>query len=1164
MSPTIMEERKAGVKGRRIPGRPGRFDPSMPLHMTTRRRAMHTTTNGTPSVNGSLDDDDSRRSSLDDGRPTTSHSGISQVQGNEVQEPEVADGIVTPGPQVDTAQSAQSSAESNVTRSVSRKLTAMEQSPSPSRKRKRSPSTPPADRGRLFVTPTPSKQHDVLTSDEEDAVEVIDHSHLSDRLVTESSSEPGEHADKANAVAANSIDDTPLASVAVSPASSISVSGDGLMSKLIDDTVGAVMQMDGAEVVDDADEGEEPEGQARSEDEGRPVKRTRGKKRRGPHPNAMIEARMRRQLELKRAYRTITRDQKRLLAEIAQRNLDNLIGNPASCEEAAEYNTVIEGLDAALEKRKTLIKKQQGMHRALLQQRMLGEKEVVRASYLLQVGETQDALMDRLERVILDITRAAQLGTSTERHATEDEDDIVPRPKVMSCRFKRGKALEPEYDSRSRPAMDTELALNDVSKRFAIRNMLQKLDAEEKPATPTTFAVMDGATRDAAMARQQDTLNTKILVDAVNEVERIASMPIIRNEEALGLQLLGDLASRPSITLAAREAVQVKLDRGSNVSQTPPQPFPPPVGQPPMDNHPIEFTASPRAQQIFRERYDASMPPPRTPRDETATFAPSPDLRRPEERAPFQANHAARINGLTSIAAKRPESDQLRRPGPRAPAVTRDNSAESAQRSSSGPNRRNDVGPRQPSEVRPWVEPVQALAGVPDRQARPTNGRRSFDFPREVLTSEEDTGSNQAGDRDASIQRQGFPTPNPTLHYSVREKYSPSTMQSVLPRPPSASFDFTREVLTSGDGTGSKQAGGRDGVTAVSHSETPFAFGGARGNEPYDRSTSSGAIDQRTQRSDVPVANRPDVQIEAPGSPRSRKSSISIKQEARSEGSQGGDQSRSREQRLSGKIPMKFTKTNKEERGGASRSRYKNKNKQNRQQSVRTPSFSGASQGGATPLLIAQELQDSYQQLWQRRPTQHSALPLPPMLPPQMPPPSFNPRYRESSQQHFPLEHLRREYDNGQPNHQHRNSFPPPQPNPPPHWSQPPQNNMYAPPPVLRPPPPPPGVPPGQYRGHLAFAPPPPPLYQLPPTPLTAHPQPTPGSYGQQYGGPAIAPATPDPRYHPPGCAPAPNRLPAFAQQQRHNEGQRRRTLSDAHQDRRQWNEYQPQPTSRR
>lgn len=63
-----------GVKGKRVAGRPGRFDPTIPLHMTTRRKAAKTAPDMDMYGDDEYDDGDSRRTSLDEISVTTPYS----------------------------------------------------------------------------------------------------------------------------------------------------------------------------------------------------------------------------------------------------------------------------------------------------------------------------------------------------------------------------------------------------------------------------------------------------------------------------------------------------------------------------------------------------------------------------------------------------------------------------------------------------------------------------------------------------------------------------------------------------------------------------------------------------------------------------------------------------------------------------------------------------------------------------------------------------------------------------------------------------------------------------------------------------------------------------------------------------------------------------------
>lgn len=64
-----------GIKGKRVPGRPGRFDPTIPLHMTTRKAAKVVPEMETYAED-EYDDSDSRRTSFDEISVATPFSGV--------------------------------------------------------------------------------------------------------------------------------------------------------------------------------------------------------------------------------------------------------------------------------------------------------------------------------------------------------------------------------------------------------------------------------------------------------------------------------------------------------------------------------------------------------------------------------------------------------------------------------------------------------------------------------------------------------------------------------------------------------------------------------------------------------------------------------------------------------------------------------------------------------------------------------------------------------------------------------------------------------------------------------------------------------------------------------------------------------------------------------
>ncbi|TKA77052.1 hypothetical protein B0A55_04395 [Friedmanniomyces simplex] len=664
MSVAAVESRKHGVKGQRIPGRPGRFDPSEPMHMTTRRRAKDGVVNGTPSVNGSNNDDHSPRGSLDETRPLSSYSLPSQASPETPQYTNTADMTTTP---------AQSFSDTNVlepppetAEGASLSPSANQSAPSPSRKRKRDSVSPPS---------TPNGQVNMITTQEaevnedaaqqqseaEDAVELIDPSQLSDREESydDADSESEEQLDEEIAAAPGSLDMTPAASAEGSPASSVSQTEELSIMKPLDGTVDELMPDAGDEALPelaDIDDLEDGDDQARTDDDGRPViRKFGGKRRRAAHHLEGVEMRMRRQLETKKAYRTIARELKAVLAEISQRTLDQVVASEGSYVEAAELQSIKAGLNAALEKRNALVRAQHKLNVHLLKQSLHMQERVRRNASQLVIENAQDAACDRLQHDFLTIARKAQLQENQHEYATEDEDDVVPRPKRAAYRFKRGDALDPVYESRSRLAVERERSMKDVQCRLLMRKMLQALPEDDEEVVQPPFAVMDSTTRDAATARSEEANSIGLLAAAANEAERIASIPKVRNEDAHGLQLLSDLCVRPSITALASIAPKPNTAPEPAVHQTPPRPPPQPIASPQM-NSGISVAVSPAAHQFLRERerYEPTM-----------TGVPDRRAKRVDERPPsFDFLRPTPTLPERHDAVERAAADQQRRAEP--------------------------------------------------------------------------------------------------------------------------------------------------------------------------------------------------------------------------------------------------------------------------------------------------------------------------------------------------------------------------------------------------------------------------------------------------------------------------------------------------------------------
>lgn len=942
-----------------------------------------------------------------------------------------------------------------------------------------------------------------------DVEEIANTSQQSDREASDESTHAPDHINDTVAMDVETVGATPMVSVAASPESSVSEDDElpGPKPAQLNGNEGVESvhsnnqnMDDDAEDVEDEDDVDD---QLQSEDESRPVKRVGGRKR-AVHPDDQVEIAMRRSLDIRKAYRNTVRDLKVILAEIAQRNVDNLITDPTAHEEATEHDVVAAGLETAFEKRCDFLKTQQRLGREQLENRLVHERQIAQAKVQLQLQDLEEAFLDRIEREMLVIERAARITPAAD-YDTDDDDEFIPRPKRTRYDFERGQAMDHMFDSRSRHAVETEYAFEKMGKRFDMQKELDMYQGEEKPMGMERFAVMDPTIRDAAVARKTSVANMHTIAEAASEVERIAGIPMIPNEEAHGLQLLGNLATRPSIVVPAQEALREKQAQGSTIQETLTGHAPAHTAEGPTPTAArtqrtprIEFTASPRARQLLDERYDATnaTPPSRPSQTSTrssAILAPLDDSRQGEPHLPSPSYGKEAVNGLPPSAASSSEERRQHLPDPPPFSL------------------------HAPLE-RLGSQPVTDQTGTSEHGLRGQFHATSHPDSRELLTALSDMA------------------PEPSV--------ANSDYDFMYRRPPQSELSEAPRLGVSDDGRRHAANGEPSWPHNVLHTT------------PQERAASPGATDYRQHwPADSPFAH-PSFAPDAPELRQSSRSSMSLKQEAQLDSNHAGDRFHGRKssqsQEKGGKAGR--NKTNKAERNGASRRAHKNKHKEKRPPALGGLGFTGPSHAGAgLPLHSPGERTPSVAPWQPPVPPHPGSLPRQQFPHPMAPPPHFG-QFR--GPEPLPLEQWHGDYRG--PQHQHRNSFPPPQQ--PPHWPQP-QSPLFALPSALQHPPPPPhGMPLEQFRPHPHYAHPPPTPHYQPPPPMphhAPHPPPSPGSWGPQYGGPALAPAPPDPRFHQPGLGPGPNRLPAFAQQQRHNDGHRRRTQSEAQQPEQKWNAYQ-------
>ncbi|EME85281.1 uncharacterized protein MYCFIDRAFT_83376 [Pseudocercospora fijiensis CIRAD86] len=1144
-------------------GKPvGRLNPSEPLHMTTRRAAAKVNANTSPSTNGSVGDDDARRASLDDARPVAS-SGLGNP--GRRNPGELMNGISDINTSFGAHRSVDRPSGKVKSKPVSSpsKQAKMHESPSPTRKRKRS--TPPTPEripyGLEYAFPHMRETNlDAYLDDDKDRVVVVPPELLSDRESEDDSSDEHEIEDYLAATQSTEITPaaTPAASEPVSPVSDESQPTPLYPSKHVDVIMADADQMlegeeaDGGDELADADDGlDEDEVEVEDEDGQSHVgrkKRPYGR-RRAEHPVPEVEARMRRQQQLKQAYRYISRALKPILAEIADKTVEELETKPTVHEEVPEYcgNEEEEGvqqlLDQYLTRRKAQLEAQRDFCQAQLRRTLDGERQVRKARCENDIENRREHQVDTLHHDFLLIARQAQLDAGNASYETEDEDeDVIPKLKGMAYRWKRKAALDPAYDSRSRLAMESENAILDLQRRLDMHNMLKNLDDDEKTEDAAEgFTVMESTPREAALARRQNLLNTSILAEAAASVER--EVPVIPNEQALGLQLLGDLASRPSIRATAPpppfapfgpQLLRQPLAGPPIPAQMPP---PPPL-RPPIsfdreaDEGPIRATMSPRTERFVNERGGLPFLLQSPLRQQSMAES------RPSEPPLPSPSRSSRGSTAQPVPLQALVSESRNHPLLASPQHQRHTSTDSFDRSFAARDRSESSVPgasdREDSSWEKYRRPLTAgsHSRTPSYQDRavhefshggPLSIERIATQPEESPVPRASTPPHQPA-LASQGQLEAFPQPSPLGALELALQASPV---------PAA-------VTTSVMSTPVRTAEENHPAQGFTRDESPTHPPHPPKTLPkWDPPSSEGAADSRSQdEGQASEEPKRDLSLEVPTKKsRSRASSLGQSTNTDVSGSQDGSNADSagarRPQRDSSKGREKF-KPNKSDRHGLSRKQHKERRKGashttsldggqmlrfrlNTSEPTKSPAFTSGPPTG-TPHTTHPGL-TPYPPLPAYNEPQHQPFPQP-----GPPPPPPSPRYG---------------YDHSQYYGGHRNSLPGPTGVPAPPWPPHPPSPAYGLPHGLPQHPPPHPHPGWSGSPSNGLGPPPPGLGPQPPA-VASH---------SRYQGPAIAPATPDSRTLGYGGTRSAggNHPPAFAQQLRNNEssGSRRRTQSD-------------------
>ncbi|KAF2097045.1 hypothetical protein NA57DRAFT_77298 [Rhizodiscina lignyota] len=284
----------------------------------------------------------------------------------------------------------------------------------------------------------------------------------------------------------------------------------------------------------------------------KPTKRMPGR-RRATHPIHSVEADLRRQLDLKVAYRQVAKMQKQALDELAKRSLNELKNDPEAHKKSKHYQTVKKGLDDALARRLQQLNSEYEHRKANVERSRAGETEVIEQ-------KTRSLLQDHFEEFILNIkSKTLQVMRAARKDGdadvTEDEDGPVATfraPAILHLKNSDHPEDRKKYwahDSRSRRPMLIEKAWREEEFRMEFsrkrKRFIEQDDEidEEEVNNIDGFATYDPETRRSAdeFKRRQAALDAVDLASEQLHREQ-REMEIERNKDPERLKSLADAA----------------------------------------------------------------------------------------------------------------------------------------------------------------------------------------------------------------------------------------------------------------------------------------------------------------------------------------------------------------------------------------------------------------------------------------------------------------------------------------------------------------------------------------------------------------------------------------------------------------------------------------------
>ncbi|KAL1633880.1 hypothetical protein SLS58_010906 [Diplodia intermedia] len=274
-------------------------------------------------------------------------------------------------------------------------------------------------------------------------------------------------------------------------------------------------------------------------------------RRRAPNADPSVEADLRRQLQLKTAYRAVVKVLKPVLAELADRAINDVEDDPMAHEQSDQYEIVKAALDAKLADRIGYLDRKLAISQEHVERRKTAELHIAETAYENVFYNLQEDFFLRCQYEILNIIREAE-KQEQDGYATDDEDGLIPRRRGMQYKWRSTGFLDPKSDSRSRFYLETEKLwknheLRGLSRKERDGFLEQHPEEFDKEAVTTreNFTLYDADRREHALA----IYNANALADAAQAVETgIKPEPVVKtlpNEDATGLQLLVSAIENP-------------------------------------------------------------------------------------------------------------------------------------------------------------------------------------------------------------------------------------------------------------------------------------------------------------------------------------------------------------------------------------------------------------------------------------------------------------------------------------------------------------------------------------------------------------------------------------------------------------------------------------------